>query len=316
MTIFSDYLPIDFESMRKKDFLEKMNESNLTAINNVKSGGGWSKVTTCNLCGNDKHDISLSKNGVNILKCKSCGLVFSSLIPNNFNDVYSEGYLKRSVEFYESNSDYRKKRFGKERLQILKKYKSTGTLVDVGCGIGWFLELAKNNYNVLGVEYSDELRDYLKTNKNISSVKELDEISNGSADIITGFDLIEHVPDPNGFLNLIYEKLKPNGICLLFTPNIDSVGISVLQEKSSLVCPPDHLYYFSKKTISEYSEKSCFSVLNIWTKGIDIGDIFSMELSQDNNVVAEYLKKNQHWLQHSIDLAGFGNHMRVLLEKN
>jgi 2-polyprenyl-3-methyl-5-hydroxy-6-metoxy-1,4-benzoquinol methylase len=316
MTIFSEYLPIDFESMRNKDFLEKMNQSNLSAIESVKNGGGWSDVMACNLCGNKKYDVYLHKNGVDILRCKNCELVFSSSIPNNFNDVYSEEYLKRSIEFYESNSDYRKERFGKERLEILLNHKSSGTLVDIGCGIGWFLEVAKRNYDVVGVEYSDDLRDYLKAKKGIPSAKEIDDIEDNSADIITCFDLIEHVPDPGAFLNLIYKKLKQKGICLLFTPNVDSVGISILKEKSSLICPPDHLYYFNEKTIIQYAEKVDLTIIKVWTKGIDIGDIYSMELSNSNEEISKYLKDNQSWLQHSIDLAGFGNHMRVLLEKN
>jgi hypothetical protein len=110
--------------------------------------------------------------------------------------------------------------------------------------------------------------------------------------------------------------LKPKGICLLYTPNVDSVGFKLLKEKNSLLCPPEHLYYFNKSTLTKYAEKACFEILKVWTKGIDVGDMYAMELSSRNERIAEYLSENQNWMQHSIDEAGFGNHMRILLKKN
>jgi 2-polyprenyl-3-methyl-5-hydroxy-6-metoxy-1,4-benzoquinol methylase len=315
--IFSEYLPIDYIQMRDKTFLKRMLEYNRTSIIKVRNGNGFTKVSECNLCGSSKSDLILEKNSIDIVQCVACGLVYASEMPNNFDDIYSnEDYLSQSIEAYEKNSKFRKERFGKERLNILKKYKTSGTLLDIGCGIGWFLEGALGTFDVIGIELSDSLRNYLKEKKGIISHKTIDDVDDNSVDIITGFDLIEHVPNPTILLDAIYKKLKPHGICLLFTPNVNSVGFNILKEKNSLLCPPEHLYYFSKATIEKYARKSGFGVIKTWTKGIDVGDIYALELSHDNNVVAEYLKKNQRWLQHSIDIAGFGNHMRILLEKN
>jgi SAM-dependent methyltransferase len=314
--IFSEYLPIDYIPMRDKTFLKRMLEYNRTSIIKVRNGNGFSKVSECNLCGSSKSDLILEKNSIDIVQCVSCGLVYASEMPNNFNDIYSnEDYLSQSIEAYEKNSKFRKERFGKERLNILKKYKTTGTLLDIGCGIGWFLEVALGTFDVIGIELSDSLRNYLKEKKGIISHKTIDDVDDNSVDIITGFDLIEHVPNPTILLDAIYKKLKPHGICLLFTPNVNSVGFNILKEKNSLLCPPGHLYYFSKSTIEKYARKSGFDVIKTWTKGIDVGDIYALELSKGQSIIAQYLSDNQHWIQHSIDMAGLGNHMRIILEK-
>ena len=91
------------------------------------------------------------------------------------------------------NSEFRKKRFGTERLKIIEDYKKEGSLLDIGCGIGWFLEVAMSNFDVKGVEISDSLRTYLKKNKGIDSFKYIDDIPDNTADVITGFDLIEFI---------------------------------------------------------------------------------------------------------------------------
>ena len=50
-------------------------------------------------------------------------------------------------------------------------------------------------------------------------------------DIITAFDVIEHVLDPLNFLRKLKKKLKKNGIIFVYTPNIDSLGFAYQKEK-------------------------------------------------------------------------------------
>tara|TARA_Y100000816_G_C26021030_1_gene534151 strand:- start:32 stop:985 length:954 start_codon:yes stop_codon:yes gene_type:complete len=314
--MFKDFLPIDFKEMRSKSFIDSALKSNASDIERIESKGGFKHIDHCDFCGSEQRELYLEKNGIKVFTCKNCGLTYSSVHPNNFDDLYSaEEYLDQTIESYEKNSEFRKKRFGTERVDILKKYKKNGTVLDLGCGIGWFLEVAKNHYDVIGVEISDSLRKYMKDKKGINSYKSLDDVEDDSVDIITGFDLIEHVPSPSDMLIKIHKKLKPGGISLLFTPNVDSVGFSMLKEKNSLLCPPAHLYYFNKETLSNYAVKHGFEVIRVWTCGLDIGDLFALNLQQGQGQVAKFLDDNQNWLQHSIDKAEFGNHMRIILKK-
>ncbi len=314
--IFDNYLPIDLKEMRSKSFIDSAMKSNISDIKRVKQGKGFKQVNSCDYCGSSERELYLKKNGMNIYTCSKCNLTYSSSVPNNFDDLYSaDEYLDHTIEAYEANSGFRKKRFGVERVNIIREHKNKGTLLDLGCGIGWFLEVAKEYYDILGVEISDSLRAYMKEKKGISSFKSLNEVDDESVDIITAFDLIEHVESPSDMLENIYKKLKKGGISLLYTPNVDSVGFDMLEEKNSLLCPPAHLYYFNKKSISNYGIRAGFKVVKVWTCGLDIGDLYSLSLKEKKVEVASYLSDNQNWLQHSIDKAGFGNHMRIILKK-
>ena len=313
--ILKDYLPISYEEMRGKNFLKNMNKSNIGDIKRVRKGKGLKKVKKCDLCGKSKFNFLIKKNTLNIVKCDNCNLVFSEMIPNLIDDLYSDKkYLENTLKSYDKNSNFRKKRFGNERVQILQKYKKSGKLLDIGCGVAWFLEVANKFYNAEGIEVSDDIREYVLKNKNIRTYKYFNDTKN-MYDVITAFDLLEHVKSPLEILKQIRNRLNPGGISLIFTPNVDSIGFEVLKEKNSLLCPPAHLYYFNKESMEKYSRKLGLEVINIWTMGIDVGDIYAKELSLGHTEVAKFLKNNQNWIQHSIDKAGLGNHMRILLRK-
>ena len=170
--------------------------------NRVKKGSGYSLVKKCLLCSSTKFKNYYIKFDIPIVKCKNCGIIFSKKKPKNFNDLYSgDEYLNFNLKSYQKNRIYRMNRFGKERVKILQNFKKGGKLLDIGCGNGWFLEAAKKKYSTCeGVEFSDSLRTWLESNLKIKTYKEIDDVQNKSYDIITAFDLIEHVPDPKVFL--------------------------------------------------------------------------------------------------------------------
>jgi 2-polyprenyl-3-methyl-5-hydroxy-6-metoxy-1,4-benzoquinol methylase len=83
--------------------------------------------------------------------------------PADFGDVYShEGYNDTQETNYLHNVDYRKQRFALERLNIIRRHLtkpvSSTRLLDVGCGTGWFLEVAmQEGFAVSGLEMGKEI---------------------------------------------------------------------------------------------------------------------------------------------------------------
>lgn len=122
--LFSSYKNIDYNIMRPKGFLEKEMNYSRKAAKLVRSLSGYYNLERCDLCGYDKFDKIIEKNGINIVSCLECGLVFSESIPINIDDVYSgEQYLDETLETIEKNSEYRKEWFGTERMEILLREK-------------------------------------------------------------------------------------------------------------------------------------------------------------------------------------------------
>src|SRR5262249_51229761 len=126
--------------------------------------------------------------------------------------------------------------------------------------------------------------------------------------------VIEHVIDPLKIMRAVKRLLRPRGIALIFTPNLDSFGFNVLGGYSSLVTPAEHLYYFTFESFKRLCDGARLEIVRFETRGMDIPDIFSYyrdDLKQAQ--VAEFLELNCAALQATIDSAGCANHMRFVV---
>jgi len=230
--------------------------------------------------------------------------------------LYStDDYKNHTFNVYDKSRKYKIERFGKERISILKKYKKTGTLLDFGCGSGWFLEIAKKYYNSYGIEYSDQLREVLDKNYQIKAFKDFSNLpKNLKFDIITAFDVIEHVENPILFLRMVKKRLKKNGIALIYTPNKDSIGFNYLKFYNNLLCPPSHLFYFSEDNFRYMCKKTNFKLVSHETKGLDFGDIYAFLNEQKNHKLTKTILKKSEQLQKIFDDLKFSNHSRYIIK--
>lgn len=308
-------MKIDLKKMRPYKFNSTIFKSVEKLAKNVIKGSGNININKCLVCKSSPQKKYLIKYNIPIVTCLKCDLTYSTKQPKNFNDVYSkEEYLSKSITSYDKTRKYRIKRFGLERIKILKKYKKKGNLLDFGCGIGWFLEGAKNYYNVSGVEFSDSIRKWLFKKLGIRTFKTLDDIKNEKYDIITAFDVIEHVPNPLDLLKQLKKKLKKNGIILIYTPNKDSLGFKFLKERNNLVCPPNHLTYFNFKSFEYMAKKAKMKIIETQYKGLDIGDIYAYLNEFGSKKKADYLFRNSLLLQNFLDNINYSNHVRFVIK--
>jgi 2-polyprenyl-3-methyl-5-hydroxy-6-metoxy-1,4-benzoquinol methylase len=126
-----------------------------------------------------------------------------------------------------------------EYIDVFFPKDKTTKILDLACGYGIFLhtcnKLKYTNYE--GVDISEKYLKYAKENLELSNIYHsdifdyLDSKQDSSYDIITGFNIIEHVKKEKveQLLNLIYSKLKPRGFFLMEVPNAESpLGIYTL----------------------------------------------------------------------------------------
>lgn len=319
-----DYLGIDLASMRPAGFLDKEASQIETTVRNVNRGRGWIPNEVCPICASSDRKTVMQRFGRCVVQCQECETGYMDAFPADLDDVYShEGYNDTQETNYLHNVDYRKKRFALERLTIIRRYMAKGAsqtrILDVGCGTGWFLEVAlSEGFTVSGLELGKEIA--AATSKRLKIKVFTDTIQALPAeqmfDVITLFDVLEHVPDPRSVLEAVRAHLHPGGIALIFCPNLDSVGISILKERSSLVMPAEHLFYFTPNSLRRIIEESALEIAAFQTKGMDIPDIMShMRDDREMERGALFLSEQCHILQAAIDQAGCANHMRYVVRK-
>jgi SAM-dependent methyltransferase len=150
----------------------------------------------------------------------------------------------------------------KRALRYLEQVTGSRRLLDIGCGAGVFLSLAKRNrWNVSGVELSPKLASICKATLNVPIANgrfEEMELPRKSFDVITLWDVIEHVLDPVACIRQARELLKPGGILVFCTPDENSllakIGFALYKVTASrysypafALHPPYHTYFFSRK---------------------------------------------------------------------
>ena len=224
--------------------------------------------TTCLICNSDKlSDIDrYSKNY--LTQCQSCGFVFCKKIPTNieltnYYEQYSRGGAISPITIKRYN----------ELLDEFENYRKTNNILDIGCGDGHFLEVAQERgWNVFGTEFTDAAIDVCikKGIKMHKGVLASENYSENEFDIITSFEVIEHINNPQNEINNIKPILRTGGLFYLTTPNFNSLSRIFLGPNWNVIDYPEHLSYYSPKTINSFFQKNGFQKIKIITTGISL----------------------------------------------
>lgn len=138
--------------------------------------------------------------------------------------------------------------------RIAQYYSTPGRLLDFGCGWGFFLRIAKEQgWLPYGLEPLPGHALYTRANVGAEVTTDVlreDTFPPDYFDVITSFQVFEHLPDPSGNLDLLKKTLRPGGIILIEVPNIDTWGVKLLGKRHRHYVP-DHLNFFSAQTLGQ-----------------------------------------------------------------
>jgi len=229
-------------------------------------------MDNCPLCSSKAFDVKLKLRGFSILRCNECGLLIQSPLPSqdDLNKVYNSSEYWNRPYFSNCGKDYERddkiQMYENALTKIEQLSPEKGTLLDVGCGTGVFLDLAqKAGWKAYGIEYSAVAAEHANKNFGVPvQVGVADELSipENQFQVITLWDVIEHLRSPVKLLDKLSKALVLGGIILIFTPNADGVirNFSPFLEKfipqkpisfTEMVYSPLHLYYFTPKNIKD-----------------------------------------------------------------
>jgi len=229
---------------------------------------------SCPLCKSRKWKKIYPAHYARIVRCKLCDFAYTNprLKARFLKRLYSEGYFKNNNSHVIGYADYVKdeenitKTFLK-RLAMIEKHVKKGRLLDVGCATGFFLNSARENgWSVEGVEVSDFAADFARKKFDLQIyVGDIEKINlpKNRYDLITMWDVIEHIVNPIKVLKHLRASLTDNGILVMTTPDEGSIPARITKHKwVGYKLSDEHLAYFSKKTMINLLEQTGFSMIN------------------------------------------------------
>lgn len=214
-------------------------------------------LNLCAICHRADGRALFHVDGSLIVRCGHCGLVREASRPLATRSLYDAEYYstespKGGYANYVLDADVNRRTF-RERLHAIEaRLGRTGRLLDIGCALGDFLETARDEgWQVEGSEISlfaanEARRRGLRV---YCGVLEDLHAPAGRYDVITMYDVIEHLPDPIATLREVRRLLSPMGILHVVTPNVGGLQARLLGAAWYHYKPGEHLFYFSPATL-------------------------------------------------------------------
>jgi 2-polyprenyl-3-methyl-5-hydroxy-6-metoxy-1,4-benzoquinol methylase len=243
---------------------------------------------TCQACFSKNEKYYFKKKGFSYSLCKKCLTYFMNPRPtveilSNFYKNSSNYKFWNKFIFPLSEKIRQKKIFMprvNECIKFCRKYNlNNPKILDVGAGFGTFCYLLKKSgyfSKILAIEpsYEGYLRCKKKKIEVINDVVENIQFKKKDKfQIITNFEVIEHLFSPKNFLRNIREFLAPRGLVIFTCPNGQGFDIEFLGKKSNTI-DHEHLNYFNTNSIKILLKKSGYRVLEVLTPGkLDINII-------------------------------------------
>ncbi len=232
------------------------------------------KTDNCRVCGSGEYRPVAEVEGFNYVKC-ACGVERMSGYPGpeEVQEFYESGYMDRKFNnlghHLHFKPEYREAYFAEKDLTFsdlkmdLKKYKGK-RLLDVGCANGQFIEYT-DRFGIKG-EGIDISKDMVETARKAGRncrVEDLFDVK-GEYDLMTFWDVIEHVLNPRAMLEKTRSLLACGGEVVIQTPCTGMVS-ELFAEMWLYYLPVQHIHLFSQESLFKLLSSTGFSVLS-WVR--------------------------------------------------
>lgn len=290
----------------------------------------WHK---CYLC--DSNRSKTQYKDKRLKKCLNCSFVYFEDIPSNeeLDLVYSK-YTREEHITPESSQKIR------AELEKILNSNQIRNVIDIACGECYALDILNSidsKLNLFATEHASAKKNVM--DKGYRFIEgEFFPITDLKFDLIIFTEAIEHINDVNLFLEHAYKILKPGGLIYITTPNFSSLERRVMQSQWGMVMPPEHLSYFTPKTIDFLMSKNKFRKVFSRTENISIYRIIefinkraskssitsakmhmspqkisdNLQKITESNLITRFVKK---MINIFLDFFNLGSSMKVLYKK-
>jgi 2-polyprenyl-3-methyl-5-hydroxy-6-metoxy-1,4-benzoquinol methylase len=242
-------------------------------------------------------DHLLSSEEFTLIKCNSCGFVFTQNVPSP--DKIGAYYQSQD---YVSHSDTRKGLMNKlyhlarnymlgKKFRMVRKVAKGKKLLDIGCGTGYFpAYMKRKGYEAVGVEVDEKARNFASKEFGLTVHSPDEFLNNGLGqkfDVITLWHVLEHLDDFNNYIEKMLEHLEKDGSLVIALPNCSSLDARFYKEFWAGYDVPRHLWHFTPSTF------------NILAKNHNLELVKMKRLPLDpfyNSMLSEKYRKNKLYM--------------------
>jgi SAM-dependent methyltransferase len=228
----------------------------------------------CGICGGTAasflftardYNFRTSEELFSILRCSACGTAQTLPRPpeETLGRYYPPGYYPTGGY----DPVYYRRRIlpaQREKLAIVRTFRPSGTLLDIGCGAGFFVrEASQGGFSAEGIEFSHEAAEFGRRESGVRITEGdfLDsQFADHSFDVVTLWHVLEHLPRPAESLRKIRSLIRPGGLLIIAVPNFDSIQATVFRGHWYHLEVPRHLYHFTPAALRRFLGSQGFDV--------------------------------------------------------
>jgi SAM-dependent methyltransferase len=234
----------------------------------------WQAVD-CGLCGSKERRLLFQDGPFSVVICARCDLTYVTprlVDATLIEKVYDEGYWRSGAPKDRGYGDYRRDAplylaTYRRRMKVVRRhFARPGRVLDVGCAAGYFLSVVKDaGWQVTGLEPSDAIRPQAEERLGKENVRGgllgQIELPAASFDLVTMWDVLEHIPDVVGAAREVRRLLAPGGKFLIETQDVSSLAARVLGKRWQHYKHAEHIYHFHERTLADVLGRAGFRVL-------------------------------------------------------
>lgn len=274
----------------------------------------------CNFCGSAEAELVYDFSPLAIVRCRSCALVYTSprlrpaaierrLYGPEYWQAYEEQYVEALPAIRENARHW---------LSTLRRYATADRwrLFELGPGLGAFLAEARDaGHEVFGADLSEHAIARARERFGLEIVHagadRLAELELPPLDVFVMEACIEHLPDPLAALEAAHGHLASGGLLFVSTGVFGSFNQRVAGKRWGIIEPEAHLYYFSKRTLRRFLDRTGFDVLLLETNEFLVNPLTRSRIAPlFNNRVTKWLRVGP-----LVRRLGLGDEMFVVARK-
>lgn len=239
---------------------------------------------SCKVCKSPRTVPAFEHQGFSFVRCSECTHLWvegASADDAQYDSAYyapesHDAGLHTGYDDYLRNLDRRIGGFRGRMAQLEKITGSGGRLLDFGCAVGACVKAAKDRgWDAIGCERSTWAAEYgrrtLGVDIVVGDIGDTTIFQSGSFDVVTLWDVLEHLDRPREVIASIARLLRPGGFVALNTVNSSSIGARVAGRQWRHLAPPYHLPYFTPASLKRLLADAGFETVRREVNGVMFG---------------------------------------------